>query len=205
MFITFEGMDASGKTTQIEILCKSLKAKGQDFILTKEPGGTEIGQKIRKILLDPENTKLCAKSELLLYLADRVQHLDEKIKPALESGKLVLCDRYHDATVAYQGGGRGLDLSWLEPLTKDAILKPDLTFFFDISPEVSQARLAKRNEELGMELCRMESEDISFFQRIRTKYKEIAASEPNRVKVIDASKDIQSITAELATHLSKLL
>ncbi|MDX2469773.1 MAG: dTMP kinase [SAR324 cluster bacterium] len=205
MFITFEGMDASGKTTQIDLLCESLRSKGVDFILTKEPGGTEIGQKIRKILLDPENAKLCAKSELLLYLADRIQHLEEKIRPALKTGKLVLCDRYHDATVAYQGGGRGLDLSWIESLVEENILKPDLTFFFDISPEVSQARLTKRNEELGMELCRMESEDMAFFERIRVGYKTIAATEPKRVVVIDASKDITTITAEIATHLSKIL
>ena len=135
MFITFEGIDGSGKSTQISLLCNELERRGLPFILTRQPGGTEIGAKIRQILLDPENSAMDPKAELLLYLADRVQHLQEVIRPALAEGKLVLCDRYHDATLAYQGAGRGLDLSWMEELSKDLILTPDLTIWMELDPK----------------------------------------------------------------------
>ena len=193
------------KPPKSNCFAQAYKKKEWNIYWLRSRGGTEIGQKIRKILLDPKNTALCPKSELLLYLADRVQHLDEVIVPSLSNNKLVICDRYHDATVAYQGGGRNIHLGWFASLVDELIIKPDLTFFFDISPELSQQRLAKRNEELGVELCRMESEGLSFFERVRAKYKEIAVNEPQRVKVIDASKDIQTIQKELATHLLQIL
>ncbi len=156
MFITFEGIDASGKTTQMELLKETLTAKGYQFIQTRQPGGTEIGQKIREILLDPKNSQMIPEAEVLLYMADRIQHINQVIKPAIQENTIVLCDRYHDATVAYQGGGRQLDLSWLDPLTEKLLLTPDLTLWFDISVEESQRRLNIRNEQQNIEHCRLE-------------------------------------------------
>jgi len=205
MFITFEGIDACGKSTQIQLMAEALKAQGRDFISTKEPGGTEIGQPIRQILLDPEHENFSPQAELLLYLADRAQHLHTKIQPALALGKLVLCDRYHDATIAYQGGGRQLDLSWLKPFEKTFILKPDLTFWFDLDPELAQVRLHKRSQEEGEGLCRLEREEVEFFTRIREGYAQIAREEPDRVVTIDAAGSVEAIHVQVMETVNQKL
>mgnify|MGYP001554328121 CR=1 FL=1 len=205
MFITFEGIDASGKTTQQNLLLETLLEQGFDCITTRQPGGTDIGSKIRAILLNPNHTEMVPETEVLLYMADRIQHVNEVIKPTLKEGKIVLCDRYHDATIAYQGGGRGLDLSWLTPLTDRLLLKPDLTLWFDISVEESQNRLEERNRSLNVENCRLEQEGIDFFNRIRQSYREIAEKDPKRFIVIDAERSIDEIQDEvLSIILSKL-
>lgn len=177
----------------MEFLKQTLKAEGYQFIQTRQPGGTEIGRKIRKILLDPENSLMVPETEVLLYMADRIQHINQVVKPAIENNTIVLCDRYHDATVAYQGSGRQLDLSWLKPLEKNLLLTPDLTLWFDISVDESQRRLNIRNEAQNMEHCRLEREDREFFGRVRQSYQKIARSEPGRFKVIDAENDIDNV------------
>lgn len=193
MFITFEGIDASGKTTQLGLLEKELGKKGYDILITRQPGGTSIGQKLRDILLDPENNELFPESEMLLYVADRIQHIKEVIQPALDRGMIVLCDRYHDATLAYQGGGRQLDLDWLQQLQEKHIISPDLTIWFDISVENSQKRLQERNKTQDTENCRLEGENKLFFDRVRAAYDRMCREETNRYVRIDAEGDIQTV------------
>jgi dTMP kinase len=197
MLITFEGIDASGKTTQIDLLAESLERQGVQIIKTRQPGGTVIGQKIRKILLDPDNTEMVPETEVLLYMADRIQHIKQVIEPALSLGKTVLCDRYHDATMAYQGAGRQLDLSWLDPIKNNMIRVPDLTLWFDISVEESQDRLLKRNMSQNVENCRLEREEFAFFDRIRTAYNSFAQQESDRFVRLDATGEISSIQKEV--------
>ena len=202
MLITFEGIDGCGKTTQINLLAQALRAWGFDPLLTKQPGGTEIGLKIRALLLDPNHKALCSQAELLLYMADRFQHLEEVIHPALKSGKLVLCDRYHDATLAYQGGGRGLNLDWLKPL--EALLAtPALTFLFQISPEKARDRINRRAQEQGGEPCRLEGEEKSFFTRVAQAYQDLSARFPERFCVIDAERPPEVVQAEVLQQVLK--
>jgi len=205
MFITLEGIDASGKTTQVPLLENKLRERGYDILVTRQPGGTRIGSKIREILLNPENSELVPQAEVLLYIADRIQHIKEIIQPALEQGRIVICDRYHDATLAYQGAGRQMDLSWLKPLQEKHIAVPDLTVWFDISVEQSQQRLQQRNQELGTENCRLESEDFRFFERVREAYVQMFKSEPHRYARIDAGKAIPVVQQQvLQTVLDRI-
>lgn len=199
MLITFEGIDASGKTTQLELLAQVLENKGYRVVSTRQPGGTPIGKLIRSILLNPDNTDMIPETEVLLYMADRLQHIKQVIIPALNAGNVVLCDRYHDATLAYQGFGRQLDLSWLKPIEDRFIRVPDLTLWFDLSVATSQARLQQRNKTQNMENCRLERENIGFFDRIRTAYRTFAGQDRARFVTVDAEADIQSIQAEVAT------
>ncbi len=205
MFITFEGIDASGKTTQVDLLETELKESGARVLRTRQPGGTQIGQIIRQILLNPDHTQLVAEAEVLLYMADRIQHIKEVILPALDDGQIVLCDRYHDATLAYQGGGRQLDLSWLKPIQDKHLITPDMTFWFDISVEDSQERLQKRNQSQGTENCRLESENTLFFERVNAAYSQMCSDEPERFVRIDALGDISEIHRRvLASVLNKI-
>lgn len=197
MFITFEGIDACGKSTQIERIEHILKEKEIDYIVTRQPGGTQIGQPIRNILLNPDHINMIPEAEVLLYMADRIQHLQEVIKPALKEGKVVLCDRYHDATLAYQGGGRKLDLKWLKPIEKKFVLTPDLTFWFDISVEESQERLKTRNKLLRIENCRFEREDEEFFLRTIKKYQHFNALYPDRFIKISGDGSRSEITEKV--------
>lgn len=197
MFITFEGIDASGKTTQLRRLAEELQRQDKTVVVTRQPGGTAIGQKIREILLDPANTALVPEAEVLLYVADRVQHIQETILPALKAGKIVLCDRYHDATIAYQGGGRQLDLSWLAEIEQKLIPLPDMTLWFDISIEVSQQRLNRRNQEENVENCRLESENALFFERTRQAYLDLCQRNSGRMKLIRAEGELEAISAEV--------
>ena len=198
LFITFEGADGCGKTTQIELLDKYLQAKGYQTLLTREPGAKGLGTKLREILLhyDGEVSSNC---ESFLFLADRAQHIDCIIKPAIKEGKIILCDRHTDSTVASQGYGRGLDVSRIDMLNNIATggLKPDLTIVFDIDIETSMSRVGKEKD-------RMESAGAEFFNRVRNGYLEIAKKEPKRVKVINSSDTIENIHKQVVELVEKL-
>ncbi len=201
MFITFEGIEGSGKTTQLKNVAEFLKARGHDCIVTREPGGTEIGKKIRSILLDPKSKDMDPITELLLYMADRVQHIKKLITPLLAEGKTVLCDRYYDATVAYQGFARSLDIGLIKRLHKLILgdLKPDITILFDLSPEIGLSRAWKQIDNgtrEGIE-TRFEEETISFHKKVREGYLELARLEPERFRVIDASLDENQVREEI--------
>lgn len=187
LFITFEGADGCGKTTQIELLNKYLQKKGFKTLVTREPGAKGLGEKLREILLnyDGEVSPTC---ESFLFLADRAQHVDCIIKPALKNGIIVLCDRHTDSTVAYQGYGRQLDIEQIKKLNNIAVsgLKPDLTIVFDIDIETSMQRVGSTKD-------RMESAGIEFFKRVREGFLAIAKEEPNRVKVINSADTIENI------------
>jgi len=187
LFITFEGADGCGKTTQITLLAEYLKSRNIEAIITREPGAKGLGVKIRELLLN-YNGEVSPTCESFLFLADRAQHVDCIIKPALESGKVVLCDRHTDSTVAYQGYGRNLDIDKIKNLNNIATggLKPDFTIVFDIDVETSMQRVGKEKD-------RMESSGIEFYKRVRKGFIEIAQMEPNRVKVISAADSIENI------------
>ena len=179
--ITFEGMEGCGKSTQAKLLARAL---GPDAVLTQEPGGTAIGRAIRQLLLDPANRAMSAEAEVLLFFADRAQHVAEVIRPALAAGKIVISTRYVDTSLAYQGYGRGLDLDRIRSVAVLATggLRPDLTLFFDLPLEVGLARVVRRG---GRD--RLESEVREFHERVRNGYLELAAAEPDRWIRIDAS------------------
>ncbi len=195
LFITFEGTDGCGKTTQIELLKKYLEEKGYKVLLTREPGAKGLGEKLREILLNYDGD-VSSNCESFLFLADRAQHIDMLIKPAIERGEVVLCDRHTDSTVAYQGYGRGLDLNQIKMLNDIATngVKPDMTFVFDIDIETAQKRVGKSKD-------RMESAGIEFFKRVRQGYLEIAKSEPERVKVLDATQSIDDISSQVKEYI----
>jgi dTMP kinase len=189
-FITFEGIEGSGKSTQIVLLANYLIARGRPVTLTREPGGTAIGDQVRKILLDPANTALEPRAELLLYGAGRAQHLAELIGPELKAGGIVLCDRFSDATLAYQGYGRGLDLEMILALDRLVTegMRPDLTVLLDIDAAAGLSRARGRNSRGGLEAeARFENEDLSFHERVRQGYLKLAKQEPGRYRVVDAS------------------
>ena len=197
LFITFEGGDGCGKTTQIKLIDEYLRNKGYKTLLTREPGSKGLGIKLREILLnyDGEVSPTC---ESFLFLADRAQHIDCIIKPALKKGFVVLCDRHTDSTVAYQGYGRGLNLEQIHKLNNIATsgLKPDLTIVLDVDVETSQARVGKEKD-------RMESAGIDFFERVRKGFLEIAKQEPDRVKVIDSIQSIENIHKQVVELIQK--
>jgi dTMP kinase len=192
-FITFEGIEGSGKSSQITLLTDHLRSKqpAVAVTLTREPGGTPIGDQVRKILLDPENSALDPSAELLLYAASRAQHLREVIRPALESGSIVLCDRFSDATIAYQGYGRGLDLDMIHALDRlvTAGMRPDLTILLDVETAVGLARARGRNNQQGLETeARFENEALVFHERVRQGYLTLAREAPDRMKIVDAAQ-----------------
>jgi dTMP kinase len=188
LFITFEGIDGCGKSTQLAQAAKRLEAEGLPLVVTREPGGTPIAEKIRGLLISPEHKEMATECELLLYLAARAQHVREKIIPALNEGNIVLCDRFQEATIAYQGFGRGLPIDLLQMINRFATqgLKPDLTFIFDISSSLSRIRI----DSMGKGKDRLEQNGEEFFDKIRTGYKKIAESEPSRVVLLDGTKSI---------------
>ena len=198
LFITFEGADGCGKTTQIELLDKYLRGKSFNTLLTREPGAKGLGVKLREILLNYEGdvSPVC---ESFLFLADRAQHVDCIIKPAIKEGKIILCDRHTDSTVAYQGYGRGLDINQINSLNNIATsgLKPDLTIVLDVDVETSMQRVGKNKD-------RMESAGIEFFERVRQGFIEIAKKEPNRVKVINSSDTIDNIHKQIVELVENL-
>ena len=208
-FITFEGIEGCGKTTQIDLACQALERRDILFLRTREPGGTGIGEQIRKILLAPRNNDLVDLCELLLYAADRAQHVREKIRTALEDGISVLCDRYTDATVAYQGFGRGLEGSTIETLNQIATggLKPDRTFLIDVAVEAGLGRAIRRNLQAGVgdSEGRFEEETVAFHRRVRDGYHHLAELEPERFTIIDGSGSPEEIHRRIWSHLTLLL
>ena len=199
LFITFEGADGCGKTTQLKLLAEYLMKNGRDVVITRDPGAKGLGEKVREILLNYDGV-VSDRCESFLFLADRAQNIDVIVNPAVEAGQIVLCDRHIDSTVAYQGYGRGLDIERINMLNNIATnsRKPDLTIVFDIDVETSQKRV-------GSEKDRMESAGIEFHNRVRNGYLEIAKQEPQRVKVIDASGDIEDIHNEVKRMINNLL
>jgi dTMP kinase len=206
MFITLEGIEGSGKTTQIKNIVEFLENKGYDCVVTREPGGTKIGEKIRSILLDPENRAMEPVCELLLYCSDRVQHIKELINPALSEGKTIICDRFFDATLVYQGYARGLDMDLITGLHKMTVdgLKPDITILLDLLPEIGLSRAWKQidNGSRSTGETRFEKETLSFHEKIRAGYLELARLEPKRFRVIDASNDKEKVKKEIINTLS---
>jgi dTMP kinase len=209
MFITLEGIEGSGKTTQIGYLIEFFKKRGKPCISTREPGGTSIGKKIRSILLDPASADVDAKSELLLYMADRAQHISALVKPSLSAGKTVICDRYFDATLAYQGFARGLDIDLIKRLHQllFADLTPDLTILLDLPPAVGLRRAWEQlnsGKRSGGE-SRFEEEALAFHEKVRAGYLELARLEPDRIRIIDAAQDEKGVREEIGKILSSML
>ncbi len=199
-FITFEGGDGTGKSTQIRTLEDYLVQREIPCVLTREPGGTALGKLIRKVLLEIGDHEIAPSTELFLYLADRAQHVNEVILPALEAGKIVLCDRFTDSTVAYQGYGRGIELRLLRQLNAiaDQGLRPDLTFLLDCPARVSLARTARRQSETERrQEDRFEREKIEFHEKVRAGFLEMARAEPQRFRIVDATRPVEEITLAL--------
>jgi len=207
LFITFEGGEGTGKTTQLQALSVHLRAGGWNALETRDPGGTPIGAEIRKLLLDREHAPMTATAELFLYEASRAQLVLESIRPALAQGCIVLCDRFTDSTVAYQGYGRGLDLEVISRLNDLAAggLRPDLTFLLDLDPAVGLARTTQRMASQRRPTDRIEQELIGFHQRVREGYRAIAAAEPERVIVLDASRAVAETQEVLRRHMEDVL
>jgi dTMP kinase len=195
LFISFEGLDGSGKTTQMRRLAKRLRARGHVVLETVEPGGTEIGGKIRQVLLDAANQELSPTAELLLYFASRAQNVDERIGPALRRGEIVLADRFTDSTLVYQGCGRGLGAETVLALDRVACrgLKPDLTLLVDIDVETSLARARARNAAQPAGETRMDEQSLEFHRKVYEAYQALAAGEPERIRRIDGRAAIEEI------------
>lgn len=193
MFITFEGPDGSGKSTIIKKVYEKLINDGFDIVLTREPGGTPIAEKIRDIILDNSNVALDARTEALLYAASRRQHLVEKIRPALKEGKIVLCDRFLDSSLAYQGGGRNLGVQNVLNINLFATENtyPDLTLFFDIDPELGLKRVSQDKKRVA---DRLDNENENFHEKVYSTFKEIVNTNSERIITIDASKSIEEVT-----------
>ena len=201
LLVTFEGGDGAGKSTLIEGLYRLLEARGEDVLRTRAPGGTAVGEKIRSLLLQADK-QLDDRCELFLFLADRAQHMQEIIFPALEAGKIVLCDRFHDSTIAYQGVARGLDADLVSSfcLFASQEKKPDLTFYLDISPRIGLERTLKKNGEKD----RIESESIAFHEGIRCAFLTIAEKEPKRVRVLDATLSQEELLQQSIRQLDDI-
>ena len=201
-FITLEGVEGVGKSTNLSFIAAYLEKAGKTVVTTREPGGTIIAEKIRALLLDHNEESLCNESELLLMFAARAQHLNNVIKPALQAGKWVVCDRFTDATYAYQGGGRHFnmqDIAWIENFVQKG-LTPDKTVLLDLAVEVGLQRAANRSEP-----DRFETEQQAFFENVRTVYLDRAKAEPNRFCIVDASQSIALVQQSIAMNLDKLL
>lgn len=202
--ISFEGPEGAGKSSILEAILPLLEEKGIPYITTREPGGVDIAEKIRQVILDPDHTSMDAKTELLLYLASRRQHLVERVLPALAAGKVVLMDRFIDSSVAYQGYGRGLsveDIEWLNQFATDG-LKPDLTLYFDLDVEEGLARIARNQER---EVNRLDLEGLELHYKVRKGYLALAEKEPERIVKIDASQAFEAVLADVLTILEKRL
>ena len=203
LFITFEGTDGAGKTTQIQRLSADLRQAGHDICLTREPGGTPISEQIRDVLLNPDHSEMAATTELLLYAASRAQHVSEVIKPALEAGKIVISSRFADAMVVYQGYGRGLDLERINRLNRIATdgVTPNVTFVLDLPVEIGLQRVQKSRGGLD----RLEREKIEFHQRLRDGYRALAQQETQRLKIIDAQASHEQVYAQIKAAVQPLL
>ncbi|MFQ5701021.1 MAG: dTMP kinase [Acidobacteriota bacterium] len=207
-FITFEGIEGSGKSTQVRLLFEYLKGRSVAAILTREPGGTVIGEKIRSILLDPSMQALIPRAELFLYGAARIQHIDEVIRPAIDDGKIVLCDRFSDATVAYQGHGRGIPLSEIKVVDSlvSVDLRPDLTFLLDLPVETGLRRARERNRsDSASATSRFEEEELEFHRRVREGYLELAVSQRSRMKIIPADQPVDKVARQIEAIVNREL
>jgi len=209
VFVTFEGVEGSGKSTQMARLRAALEAAGRTVCLTRQPGGCALGQTLRTILLSQKTAGLDDRAELFLYLADRAQHVAEVIRPALAAGQVVVCDRYTDSTVAYQGYGRGLDVALLQRLNAVAAagFVPDLTLLLDLDPAIGLTRATSRNAAAGTAEAegRFEAERLEFHQRVRAGYRALAAAEPARFAVIDAAPGPDAVAEVIWSVVSKRL
>ncbi|WFS20458.1 dTMP kinase [Pseudomonas sp. 905_Psudmo1] len=202
LFITLEGPEGAGKSTNREYLAERLREQGIDVLLTREPGGTPLAERIRELLLDPSDEPMAADTELLLVFAARAQHLQQVIRPALAKGSVVLCDRFTDATYAYQGGGRGLSIERIAQLEQfvQGELRPDLTLIFDLPVEIGLARAAARGR-----LDRFEQEGRGFFEAVRQAYLQRAKQAPQRYRVLDAGQTLAQVQADIDALLPSLL
>lgn len=202
-FITIEGIEGAGKSTQLSFIQRYLTEQGKTLTITREPGGTNLGEQIRTLLLTPTKEGMASDTELLLMFAARAEHVAQVIKPALERGDWVLSDRFTDATFAYQGGGRGINQQRIAEIADWTLngLQPDLTLLFDLTVELGQQRVLSRNEGID----RFEQEKIEFFQRIRDCYLERAKQDPSRIKIIDASQSIIYIESQIAKILDEMI
>ena len=209
-FITFEGGDGTGKSTQVQAVESYLRDLERACMVTREPGATALGKLIRKVLLEVGENQIAAPTELFLYLADRAQHVQEVITPALNSGKIVLCDRFADSTLAYQGYGRGLDLDWLRRLNETATgaLRPDLTLLFDCPVDVGLARAARRGADCQIDRSpedRFERERHEFHEKVRQGFLELARLEPERFRIIDASRSVAEVFRQIREIIEREL
>lgn len=202
LFITLEGVEGAGKSSMMNFIAELFTNADRDLIQTREPGGTKTGEQIREILLDSNNIGLTDNTELLLMFSARMQHIEEVIKPALAENKVILCDRFTDASYAYQGGGRGIDTAKIEALETwvQADLKPDLTLLFDLDVQTGLERAGKRSAA-----DRFEQEEQDFFERIRTCYLERAKNEPERFRIIDATQTIENVQTQLKNIIKDYL
>ena len=208
-WITFEGIEGSGKSTQVQRVARRLQVSETPVVVTREPGGTELGRRLRAILLDPAMAGMDPTPELLLYTADRAQHLQQVILPALAEQRVVLCDRFLDATLAYQGYGRRLGVERILELHRRPPLdrRPDRTLLLDLDPERSLLRARRRNRKTGVDETegRFEQEQLEFHRRVRQGYLELAAAEPQRIRVIDAAGEIDEVATLIRQALLDLL
>lgn len=204
LFITFEGPEGAGKTTIIQKVAKEMENGGIDVVLTREPGGIQISEQIRQVILDPANTAMDARTEALLYAAARRQHLVEKVIPALKKGAIVLCDRFIDSSLAYQGHARGLGMDEVLSINQFAIqeLMPDKTLYFDIEPEIGLKRIEAHT---GREVNRLDLEKVTFHHKVREGYKILLERFPERITSIDASASLHTVYEETMAIIEKLL
>ena len=200
-FITIEGLEGVGKSTCLDVIQNEISKQGHKVLVTREPGGTQLGEKLREWILSGDPGSLSSKTEVMLMFAARSHHLEKVIRPALGNGHWVICDRFTDATFAYQGGGRGAPREWLESLKKiiHGDLEPDLTLLLDAPAEVGLARIANRDADY------FEREDKGFYRRVRDVYLEISIAQPNRVKVINADKSIDEVNNKLIAVINEFL
>jgi len=202
-FISIEGIEGAGKSTQLTFIENHLKQQGINVIVTREPGGTGLGEQIRELLLSPRDDGMAVDTELLLMFAARAEHIEQVIKPAIQRGDWVISDRFVDATFAYQGGGRGISTDRIKQISDWTLrdLQTDVTFLFDLPVELGQQRVISRKGDID----RFEQEKADFFQKIRDCYLQRSQQEPQRIKVIDASKSINDIEIQLSTILDQLI
>lgn len=200
MFITFEGIEGAGKSTLVDRVAAWFKARGRVVLVTREPGGCALGVSLRSVLLDAKNADLVPLAELFLYLADRAQHVAEVIRPALQRGEVVLCDRYVDSTIAYQGYGRGFEPAWLLDLNERAVqgMFPDLTFLLDLEPETGLRRAMARNvqENKAVSEGRFEAENLHFHKQVRRGFLQLAAQFPKRMRIVDGAQGPEQVLAQ---------
>ncbi|MDD5524829.1 MAG: dTMP kinase [Smithella sp.] len=207
--ITFEGIEGSGKSTQIKLVAEYLSRRHVSLVVTAEPSGTAIGRKIGSILFNREHNNMCAETEMFLFCAARSQHVREIIMPAIKQNKVVLCDRFSDATYAYQGAGRGLDNQFIKLINdySSMLLKPDLTLLFDLPVEIGLQRANKRNDNLkeSSSIDRFEKENMDFHRRIREGYLNILKNDPDRFRLIDANRDVETIQKDVRTYINNFI